>query len=258
VLVWIEPGVYDIGTAALVIPGHVDVQGSGQDVTTIEGEGPVTLAAAAGTEIRALSVTDTAASASADAVQTSGGLRELTATASAPGAATAVLVDGPTMPIVDVTATATSTRPRLRATAIDVRNVARIDGGVYTAIDAGAQRPGRGAVRRVLGRRHRRDDERERRHRGLRGGPRRGGSTVTIAASTLSGAGGFFVPAGDTLDVAARRCRGSRRWCSGWHDALTIGWRLRRRVIKLQLSAAARRQTAYRCAATWRPARSRS
>jgi len=89
-------------------------------------------------------VTDTAASASADAVQTSGGLRELTATASAPGAATAVLVDGPTMPIVDVTATATSTSLASVATAIDVRNVARIDGGVYTAIDAApAARPRR-------------------------------------------------------------------------------------------------------------------
>ena len=59
-LVWIEPGVYDLGTTPLNIPAHVDVQGSGQDVTTIEGEGLLTLAAASGnTEVRGLTVTDT-------------------------------------------------------------------------------------------------------------------------------------------------------------------------------------------------------
>ena len=34
------------------------------------------------------------------------------------------------------------------------------------------------------------------------------GSTVTIAASTLSGTGGFFVPAGDTLDVGGSQVPG--------------------------------------------------
>ena len=43
-LVWIEPGAYDLGTTPLTIPSHVDVEGSGQDVTTIEGEGLLTLA----------------------------------------------------------------------------------------------------------------------------------------------------------------------------------------------------------------------
>ena len=51
---WIEPGTYDLGTTELSIPAHVDVQGSGQDATTIEGEGLLTLAAASDTEIRGL------------------------------------------------------------------------------------------------------------------------------------------------------------------------------------------------------------
>ncbi len=208
VLVWIEPGVYDIGTAALLIPAHVDVQGSGQDLTMIEGEGPLTLAAAAGTEIRALSVTDTTASANADAVQTSGGLRDLTATASAPGAATAVLVDGPTMAIVDVTATATSTSLASVATAIDVRNGARIDGGVYTAIDAA---PSGQAAALFAESSAAVTDATMSASGGSVAYPVDlvgAGSTVTIAGSTLSGAGGFFVPAGDTLDVGGSQVPG--------------------------------------------------
>ena len=118
-LVWIEPGVYDLGTTQLTIPSYVDVQGSGQDTTTIEGEGPVTILAASATEVRALTVTDTNATGSAEAIATSGGLRDVTATASGTSAATAVLANGPTMPIVDVTASATTALSNSFVNAID-------------------------------------------------------------------------------------------------------------------------------------------
>jgi hypothetical protein len=214
-LVWIEPGVYDLGTTQLTIPSYVDLQGSGQDTTTIEGEGPLTLSAASTTEIRALTVTNTNATGSAEAIATSGGLRDVTATASGTSAATAVLADGPTMPIVDVTASATTAASFSSARGIDTRNTARIEGGSYAAFDnasssqaaalfaesstavsdATLQATGGAAAYPV----------------DVVGST----ETVTIEGSTLVGAGGFFVAPGDTLDVGGSQVPGGVMSVSG-------------------------------------------
>jgi hypothetical protein len=214
-LVWIEPGVYDLGTTQLTIPSYVDVQGSGQDTTTIEGEGPVTISAASATEVRALTVTDTNATGSAEAIATSGGLRDVTATASGTSAATAVLANGPTMPIVDVTASATTALSFSSARGIDTRTTARIDGGSYAAFDnasssqaaalfaesstavsdASLQATGGAAAYPV----------------DVVGST----ETVTVEGSTLVGAGGFFVAPGDTLDVGGSQVPGGVMSVSG-------------------------------------------
>jgi hypothetical protein len=207
-LVWIEPGVYDLSTTQLAIPSYVDVQGSGQDATTIEGEGPVAVSAASATEIRALTVTDTNATGSAEAIATSGGLRDVTATASGTNAATAVLADAPTMPIVDVTASATAALSNGLVNAIHTRNTAVIEGGTFSAIalagqaqaaalfaesattvsNASLQATGGSAPYAVdvVG----------------------SNATVTINGSRLVGTGGFFVAPGDTLDVGGSQIPG--------------------------------------------------
>jgi hypothetical protein len=207
-LVWIEPGVYDLGATRLNVPSHVDVQGSGEDVTTIEGEGPVTLAAATDTEIRQLTVTDTNGGGSADAIDTSGGLRDLTATAGGGSAATAVLANGPTMPLVNVTATATTAEPGSFAQAIDTQNTAQIDGGTFTADEAA----GVGQAAALFA-----ESTTSVSDATLRA---TGGATpfavdvvaasaaVTVHGSALTGAGGFFVAAGDTLGVGGSQIPG--------------------------------------------------
>jgi hypothetical protein len=207
-LVWIEPGVYDIGSTPLRIPSHVDVQGSGQDVTTVAGEGPVTLIAAAGSELRELTVSDTNGGSSAEAIDTSGGLNDVAATAAGGSAATAVLANGPTLPLVNVTATATTGEPGSSARGIDTQNAIRIEGGTYSAIDDAASSQSAalfaesstfatGATFEATG--------------GAAAYPVDvvGSSiTATIETGTLEGAGGFFVAPGDKLDVGGSQIPG--------------------------------------------------
>ena len=207
-LVWIEPGAYDLGTTQLNIPAYVDVQGSGQDVTTIEGEGLLTVAAASNTEIRGLTVADANPAGGAEAIDTSGGLRDVTATASGTTAATAVLANAPTMPILDVTASATTSASFSSARGIDTQNTVSVDGGSYSAFDnasssqaaalfaetptavsdATLQASGGSAAYPVdvVG----------------------SAATVRIDGSTLIGPGGFFVAPGDTLDVGGSQIPG--------------------------------------------------
>jgi len=207
-LVWIEPGTYDLGTNQLTIPSHVDVEGSGQDVTTIEGEGLLTLAAASDTEVRGLTVTDTNPAGAAGAIDTSGGLRDVTAAASGTTAATAVLANAPTMPILDVTASATTSASFSAARGLDTQNTVSVDGGSYSAFDnasssqaaalfaetptsvsdATLQASGGAAAYPVdvVG----------------------SAATVQIDDSTLVGPGGFFVAPGDTLDVGGSQIPG--------------------------------------------------
>ena len=214
-LVWIEPGVYDLGTTPLSIPAHVDVQGSGQDVTTIEGEGPLAVLTAAGTELRQLTVTDTNPSGSAEAIDAGGGLRDVTATASGTSAATAVLANDPTMPIVDVDASATASASSSFVQAIDTQNSAQIDGGSFTATDTATL----GQAAALF----------------AEGATVMGGATLTatggsaaypayvvgssavvrIQNSTLKGAGGLFVASGDTLDIAGSQVPGAIASVSG-------------------------------------------
>jgi hypothetical protein len=214
-LVWIEPGTYDLGTAQLNIPAHVDVQGSGQDVTTIEGEGLLTLAAAGNTEIRGLTVTDTNATGAAEAIDTSGGLRDVTAAASGTTAATAVLATGSTMPIVDVSASATTSASFSSARGIDTQGTARIDGGSYSAFDNASSSQAAALFA---------ESSTSLSDTSLQA---TGGSaaypvdvvgsadTVRITASTLVGIGGFFVAPGDTLDVGGSQVPGAVASVSG-------------------------------------------
>jgi hypothetical protein len=208
-LVWIEPGVYDLGTTPLSIPSHVDVQGSGQDVTTIEGEGPLAVLTAAGTELRQLTVTDTNTSGSAEAIDAGGGLRDVTATASGTSAATAVLADDPTMPIVDLDASATASASSSFVQAIDTQNGAQIDGGSFTAIDTATL--GQAAALFAEGPTFMGDATLT-----ATGGSAAypayvvgSSATVRIQNSTLKGAGGLFVASGDTLDIGGSQVPGA-------------------------------------------------
>jgi hypothetical protein len=216
-LIWIEPGAYELGTTPLRIPSDVDVQGSGQDVTTIEGVGPLTLSAAAATEVRQLTVTDINTAGSADAIDTSGGLRDLTAIASASGsgAATGVLANGSTMPLVDVTASASGSGTSPLVAALDTQNSAQIVGGAFTATDeAGTSK----AVALYA------ESSTSVSDATLSAG---GGSlafavytaasntTVTVNGSTLVGAGGLYVAAGDTLDIGGSQVPGAAPTGSG-------------------------------------------
>jgi hypothetical protein len=207
-LVWIEPGVYDLGTTPLSIPSHVDVQGSGQDVTTIEGEGPLAVLTAPGTELRQLTVTDTNTSGSAEAIDAGGGLRDVTATASGTSAATAVLADDPTMPIVDVTASATASASSSFVQAIDTQNGAQIDGGSFTA----TEQAGVGQAAAVFAESATTvSDATLRATGGATPYPVdvvATSATVAVSGSTLIGTGGFFVAAGDTLGVGASQIPG--------------------------------------------------
>lgn len=207
-LVWVEPGVYDLGTTTLNVPSHVDVQGSGADVTTIEGEGPLALSTAATTEVRELTVTDTNSSGSAEAIDTSGGLHDVTATASGTSAATAVLANAPTMPIVNVDASGTTSAPGSSARGIDTLSTARIDGGSYSAFDnaPSSQSAALFAESATL-----MTDATLQATGGSADYPVDvvgSSATVRIEDSTLAGTGGFFVAPGDTLDVGGSQIPG--------------------------------------------------
>jgi hypothetical protein len=207
-LVWIEPGTYDLGTTQLSIPSHVDVQGSGQDATTIEGEGLLTLAAASDTEIRGLTVTDTNPSGGAEAIATSGGLRDVTATASGTTAATAVLANAPTMPILDVTASATTSASASSARGLDTQNTVSVDGGSYSAVDEAASSQAAALFAETP---TSLSDATLQAEGGSAAYPVDvvgSAATVRIDASTLIGPGGFFVAPGDTLDVGGSQIPG--------------------------------------------------
>ena len=201
-LVWVEPGVYDLGTAALSLPPHVDLQGSGQDVTTIRGAGPHLLAAGSGSEIRSLTVVDAANGASALAIDTHGGLHDVSVSATALTAATAVLADAPAAALIDVTALATTTDVASVAVAIDARDgAARLDGGSYTATDSFSSGE---AVALLAEAGASLNDVTLAASGGSAAFPADlvgSGVVVTVQDSTLSGTGGFAVAAGDTLDV---------------------------------------------------------
>lgn len=208
-LVWLEPGVYDLGTAALSLPPHVDLEGSGQDVTTISGEGPRLLEAGNASEIRSLSVADVAGGASALAIDTQGGLHDVSVSATAPTAATAVLDDAPAAPLLDVTALATTTDVASVAVAIDARDgTARLDGGSYTATDNVASGE---AVALLAESGANLNDVTLAASGGNAAFPADlvgTGVLVTVQDSTLAGSGGLAVAAGDTLDVGGSQVPG--------------------------------------------------
>jgi hypothetical protein len=62
-LVHLEPGIYDIGSSSLSMKPYVDIEGSGEDVTTIFAQnGNYTVAGASNAELRWLTVTNIAPS----------------------------------------------------------------------------------------------------------------------------------------------------------------------------------------------------
>jgi Collagen triple helix repeat (20 copies) len=209
-LVWVEPGVYDLGTGSLAIPSWVDVQGSGEETTTIEGEGTVAVNAASHTEIRELTVSDTNGSAGGEAIETSGGLRDVTAQATGTAAATGVDAVTPTMPMLDVTATATATGPLGSPTALAINtfNPTTIDGGSYTASNGTSS--GVAAALLAQSAATVRDATLQASGGASAYAADLGGTsqTVQIAGSTLVGAAGLFVPTGDTIDVGASEIPG--------------------------------------------------
>jgi len=214
-LVWIEPGTYDLGTTQLNIPAYVDVQGSGQDVTTIEGEGLLTVAAASNTEIRGLTVADANPAGGAEAIDTSGGLRDVTATASGTTAATAVLANAPTMPILDVTASATTSASFSSARGIDTQNTVSVDGGSYSAFDNASSSQAAALFAETP---TAVSDATLQASGGTAAYPVDvvgSAATVRIDASTLIGPGGFFVAPGDTLDVGGSEVPGAIASVSG-------------------------------------------
>jgi hypothetical protein len=207
-LVWIEPGVYDLGSSSLLIPSHVDVQGSGQDVTTIESEGEVAVLAGPYTELRELTVADANALGSAEAIDTSGGLHDVTATASGTSAATGVLAQGPTMGIVDVTAQASASATSSFVQGIETLDSAQIEGGSFTATEDAAAGQAAALFAESPATLH---------GVSLRasGGANpyavdivADSAAVAVADSTLVAAGGFYVGAGDTLGVAGSQIPG--------------------------------------------------
>ena len=207
-LVWVEPGIYDIGTGTLSLPSYVDLAGSGQDTTTIEGEGLTALRAEANTEVRDATVRDSDNAGSATAISTAGGLADVTASATGGSAAVGVIANTPTMPLVDVTASASTSALLSSAAAIETINTVTISGGTFSANDAApsGQATALSAENGVA----------------VNGATlvATGGSaaypvalvgssqTVNVIASALSGAGGLFVPGGDKLDIGGSQIPG--------------------------------------------------
>lgn len=208
VLVLVEPGFYDIGSTALSLPSHVDLEGSGQDTTTILGEGSFALTTAAGTQVRDLTVSDTNVAGSATAISTGGGLLDVSANATGTSAATAVLANAPSMPIVNVTAAATTSALLSSATAIQTVNTVVVHGGTFTALDGA----GSGQAAALLAENGTSVNGATLQASGGAGAyPAFLGGTsqvVKITSSTLSGSGGLFVPTGDTLDIGGSEIPG--------------------------------------------------
>jgi len=210
-LLWIEPGTYDVGTATLTVPQYVDVQGSGQDDTQIDGEGSIALSVAGG-EVRELSVLDTAVGP--DAISVDGGLADVTATADGATAATAVRSNGENAQLVDVTAVAATTGNSSNVNAFDLTAPATIEGGSGTASSsAGGTAAGlfdwasatvSGTTLSAVGASDNYPIAMQ-----------TTGTTVTVTGSTLVGDDGFFVPAGATLDVGGSEVPGVATAVSG-------------------------------------------
>jgi hypothetical protein len=119
-----------------------------------------------------------------------------------------VLANGPTLPLVNVTATATTGEPGSFVQAIDAQNTAEIDGGAFTAHEAAGvgqavalfAEAGTDVGNATLV---------------ATGGATpyavdvvAADATVTVHGSTLIAAGGFFVSAGDTLGVGGSQIPG--------------------------------------------------
>jgi hypothetical protein len=229
-LVWVEPGIYDVGSTTLSLPANVDLAGSGQDTTTIQGEGTLTLSTGANTEVRDVSVVDTDASGVATAISTAGGLADVTARASGTSAAIGVVANTPSMTLLDVSATANTSFASSSASAIETINTVTISGGTFTANDSAGsgQAAGLSAENAAA----------------VNGATLQatGGSaaypvaligssqTVTVIASTLVGTGGLFVPLDDTLDIGASQIPGVITGVTGtavcandWHPNFAQG-----------------------------------
>ena len=168
------------------------------------------LTAGSASEVRSLTVADTASGASALAIDTHGGLRDVTVSATAKTAATAVLADAPAMPLIDVSASATTTDVASVALAVDVRDgPARLDGGSYTATDG----EGSGEAIALLAEAGASlNDVTVTASGGTAAFPVDlvgGGVVVSAQDSAFAGTGGFAVAAGDTLDVGGSEVPGS-------------------------------------------------
>jgi hypothetical protein len=113
-LLLIEPGVYDIGANTLADSSYIDIQGSGQDVTTVEAESSDAISLPDNSELSDLAVENAESSGGPVAITVTGGSpRILDVTATATGAASSAIgigVDSGASPtLLDVTASATDT-----------------------------------------------------------------------------------------------------------------------------------------------------
>jgi hypothetical protein len=210
-LIWVEPGVYDIGTSALSLSAFTDLTGAGQDTTFITGEGPSAISAAANTEIRDVTVKDTNASGAAAAITTGGGLRNVTAKATGTSAAIGVVANAPTLALINVNAMGTTSGAGSLVVALQTSSAVTVSGGTFTANDSATS--GQASALQVLS-----------------GGGAVNGATLTatggaaataypvalvagsetvkILSSTLIGTGGLFVFGGDTLDIGGSQVPG--------------------------------------------------
>lgn len=207
-LVWVEPGIYDIGSATLSLPAYVDLQGSGQGTTRIQGSGTQAVTAAGNTEIREITVADSNPTGAATAISTAGGLIDVTATAAGAAAATGVIANTPQRPLVDVSASASTTAALSAATALETINTVTVSGGTFTATDTG----GSGQASAISAENAANVNGATLQASGVAASypvALVGSSqTVKIIASTLIGGGGLFVATGDTLDIGGSQIPG--------------------------------------------------
>ncbi len=148
-LLLIEPGVYDLGTSTLDGKADVDIQGSGQDVTTIESEptvpGGIAINQAANSEIRSLTLQQTSLSPVGIYISDGAGpasLRDVTVSVTSTnggsltsfGAITVSQASTGITTLVNTTATATGSGA---PSAFYSAGAATIEGGSYTATSTG-------------------------------------------------------------------------------------------------------------------------
>ena len=137
----IEPGVYDLGASTLTGKADVDIEGSGQDVTFIEGlatGGNCVVDQAGGTELRSLSIDDgTADPCALDITGGSATVRDVTATAEGSSGSNvdAITAAGSTT-LIDTTAQATASGSVTNAFAFLGDGSTVIDGGSFTATNS--------------------------------------------------------------------------------------------------------------------------
>ncbi|HYG82993.1 MAG TPA: hypothetical protein VD861_21530 [Pyrinomonadaceae bacterium] len=120
-LLKIEPGIYDLGTNVLQLLPYVDVEGSGQGVTTIIGRGSSTTAMANFVELRSLTIKNMAVMSSAAGVTLGLGSPRLSDLS--------ILMSGANMctgscngVAMDVTSTPTLTDVRIKVTSSSTQN----------------------------------------------------------------------------------------------------------------------------------------